>query len=367
MGRQHVGAAEVLVDGTIVAGDLLLDDGVIVDVVPPRPGAHGMAVAGFIDVQVNGFAGVNFTTADRPGYALAGAAMARHGATSYLPTIPTAAPDAYPQALAAAADAIASAPPGARPLGLHLEGPFLSPHRPGAHTVAHLRAAETALLEELLAGAPVAMMTLAPELPGADELIRTLLTHGVIVSAGHTDADAEAAHVAFDSGVTMVTHLWNAQRQITSREPGLAGAALQRSDVFVGLIADLVHLSAETLWLSATAAGDRTVVVTDANTFAGLAPGAYGDDAHPVTVTDAVRLANGTLTGSAVGLDQCVRNLVAVGIDLIAAVSAVTVAPAAVLGRDDIGHLRQGARADIVVLDDNLQIERVLVDGNDST
>jgi len=366
MGRQHVGAAEVLVDGAIVAGDLLIDDGFVVGVVPSGPGARGLAVAGFIDVQVNGFGGVSFTTADRAGYALAGSAMARHGVTSYLATIPTAAPDAYAPALAEAADAIAAPPPGARPLGLHLEGPFLSPHRPGAHTVAHLRAPDADLLERLVAHAPVAMMTLAPELPGADHLIRSLKNWGIVVSAGHTDADAETANVAFDRGVTMVTHLWNAQRQITSRAPGLAGAALRRSDVFIGVIADLVHLSAETLWLSATAAGDRTVAVTDAAAFAGLAPGTYGDDDHQLTVTDAVRLADGTLAGSAIGLDQAVRNLVAVGIDPIAALSAVTVAPAAVLGRSDIGHLRPGARADVVVLSDDFQIERVLVDGRDA-
>ncbi len=158
-------------------------------------------------------------------------------------------------------------------------------------------------------------MTLAPELDGAKEVIDLLRRQGIVVSAGHTDATAAEAHVAFDTGVTMVTHLWNAQRQITSREPGLAGVALTRSDVFVGLIADLVHLSAETLALSLAAAGARAFVVTDAAWAAGLPDGTHHLDGRAVVVGDgAVRLPDGTLAGASVGLDACLRNVVAVGL-----------------------------------------------------
>ena len=146
----------------------------------------------------------------------------------FLPTIPTTAPDTYASALAAAADVIAEPPPGARPIGIHLEGPFLSPKRPGAHRPEWLRPPDCALASAFCDAGPIALMTLAPELDGAGELIDLLRRRGVVVSAGHSDATAAEAYAAFDAGVTMVTHLWNAQRQITSREPGLAGVALAR-------------------------------------------------------------------------------------------------------------------------------------------
>jgi N-acetylglucosamine-6-phosphate deacetylase len=208
-------------------------------------------------------------------------------------------------------------------------------------------------------------MTVAPELDGAAELIAYLLSRGVIVSAGHTDATSQQAHAAFDLGVRMVTHLWNAQRQITSREPALAGAALSRPDVFVGVIADGVHLARETLVLTMAAAGERAVVVTDAASAAGLPDGEHVLDGRTVIVRDGgVRLPNGTLAGSAFGMDALVRNMVACGLTTERALDAVTTAPAAVLGRTDVGALAVGARADVVVLTDDLTIADVLVAGH---
>jgi N-acetylglucosamine-6-phosphate deacetylase len=356
------------VDGEWVAGDVTID-GDMIDAIGMTPaGTGGSAVPGFVDLQVNGFAGVSFTTCDRQGFGVAATAIARHGVTSFLPTIPTAAPDRYADALAAAADVVDDPPPGARSLGVHLEGPFLSPQRPGAHNPGWLRPPDLATAQRLVAAAPVALMTLAPELEGAKEVIDLLRRRGTVISAGHTDATAAEAHVAFDAGVTKVTHLWNAQRQITSREPGLAGVALTRRDVFVGLIADLVHLSAETLALSLAAAGPRAVVVTDAAWAAGLPEGTHHLDGHDVVVGDgAVRLPDGTLAGASVGLDDCVRNVVSVGESLEAALHAVTTAPAAVLRHPDLGRLAPGGRADVVVLDDALTITRVLVGGVEVT
>ena len=360
----RLGVATALVDGEWVAGDVVVDDGVVRDVGVTPAGKHGCAVPGFVDVQVNGFAGVSFTACDRAGFDRAAATIATHGVTSFLPTIPTARPDEYPAALELAARAVADPSPGARPLGVHLEGPFLSVTRRGAHQSEWLRAPDVSLASDLLSRAPVTVMTLAPELDGAAAVIDLLRSRGVVVAAGHTDATGEQAHLAFDDGVAMVTHLWNAQRPITSREPGLAGVALTRPGVFVGIIADLVHVCAETLALSLHALGERAVIVTDAAAAAGLPTGEHDTGGRTVVVRDrAVFLPDGTLTGAAVGLDACVRNAVRVGRSLAQAVHAVTAAPARAIGRDDIGQMRPGARADVVVLDDELAVRQVLVAG----
>ncbi len=366
MNAHLLGVRSAYVDGVWVDGDVVLRDGAIVEVGRLPAGGEGRAVPGFVDLQVNGFAGVSFTTCDSEGFERAALAMAARGTTSFLPTIPTTARRRYPSAMRVAGDAIRRPGPGARPLGIHLEGPFLSPKRRGAHELTDLVDPDPECLDELLRLGPVAMMTLAPELPGAGRLIDMLVERNVVVSAGHSDASTVEAHAAFDRGVTMVTHLWNAQRQITSREPGLAGAGLARRDVHVGIIADLVHLAAETLTLSVTAAGARAVAVSDASSVAGLAEGDHEVDGQLVTVRDgAVRLRDGTLAGSAAGLDCAVRNLAMCGLGLERAIDMVTSSPATAIGRRDIGRLGVGTRADVVVLADDLSIARVLVGGRD--
>lgn len=362
---RRLGVEAALVDGGWIAGDVVVDGGMVLAIgVSGRGGAGRRAVPGFVDLQVNGFAGVSFPACDDNGFERAAIAMAECGVTSFLPTIPTAAPDSYANSLVVAAAAIERPGAGARALGVHLEGPFLSPLRPGAHNPAWLRAPDVALAATMCETAPIAVMTLAPELDGAADLIAYLRTRGIRVSAGHSDATSAQAHIAFDQGVTMVTHIWNAQRQITSREPGLAGAALARSDVYVGIIADGIHLANDTLIVTMAAAGERAVVVTDAAAAAGLPDGEHAIGGRPVIVGGgAVRLPNGTLSGSAFGMDELVRNLVSCGVTLERAISAVTRAPAAALGRNDVGRLAVGERADVVVLDDNLSVSAVLVGG----
>ena len=192
-----------------------------------------------------------------------------------------------------------------------------------------------------LAAGPVKIMTLAPELDGAIALIEHLRRRGVVVPLGHTDADAAQAHAGFDVGASMVTHLWNAQRPIASRDPAVGGTALARRDVFVGIIADLVHVAIETLTFSIAAAGERIVVVTDAVPAAGF--GTRG----------AMRLSDGTLAGSACPMDVALRNLLACGLSLERAVAACTLAPSRVMADDRIGQLT-GGPADIVVVDVDL-------------
>ena len=195
-------------------------------------------------------------------------------------------------------------------------------------------------------------------------MIEELLHRGVVVSAGHTDAVASEAREAFDRGVSMVTHLWNAQRQVTSREPGLAGVALTTPGVHTGLIADGIHLSPETLRISIAAAGQRAFLVSDAVSVAGLPDGVYAALGSEVTLRDgAVRLADGTLAGAAAGLDVGVRTLAALGIPVELAIGAATSSPAAALGRADLGSLQVGGPADIVVLGPALEVERTYVAG----
>lgn len=372
MSIRRLGVAAAFVDGAVVPGDVAVDGGIVAAVGISPAGRAGLAVPGFVDLQVNGFAGVDFSHAEAPAVRSALAAMARTGVTACLPTVPTAAPETYPGVLAALGAVIAAPSDGAtRPLGVHLEGPFLNPARRGAHRSEWLRPPDPALADRLLSMAPVALATVAPELPGALALVIHLRRRGVVVSVGHSDADAEAARRAFDAGASMVTHLWNAQRPFTARDPGVAGVALTRPDVHVGLIADLVHLAPETLLLSLGAAGSRAVVVTDALDLAGLGTEAGAATAgrarrRPGRVVDgAVRLDDGTLAGAATSLDVALRNVVGLGVGLPVALATVTVAPARVLGRlaTGLGRLVRGGRADVVVLDQHAAVDTVLVGG----
>jgi len=377
MSPKALGVAEALVDGTRVPGDVLVDDGVVVAVGASPAGRAGLAVPGFVDLQVNGFAGVDLSTADLDGYRTVSEAVGRTGVTSFLATIPTAAPESYDPALAVARDAVGADLPGARVIGVHLEGPFLSPERPGAHRTGWLLPPDPDLCDRWLAAAPVVLMTVAPELDGALDLIGHLCDRGVVVSLGHTDARAATAHLGFDAGATMVTHLWNAQRPITSREPAVGGAGLARDDVVLGIIGDLIHVAADTLRFSIAAAGPRFMLVTDAVALAGTegsppvdSPAATSGTVRTrgATLVDgAVRLPDGTLAGSACSMDQAIRNVVGLGVPLELAVAAATSTPAGALRapHPDLGRLTPDGRADITVLDDGLRVQRVLVAGRE--
>jgi N-acetylglucosamine-6-phosphate deacetylase len=303
-----------------------------------HPAGRGTAVPGFVDLQVNGYAGVDFLTADAPGWHEAARALARDGVTSFLPTLITAPRE---KLLAALARAARLGVPG-----VHLEGPFISERRIGAHPRASRRDPDLALMRELLDAGPVAMVTLAPELPGADALIAELTGRGVIVSLGHSAATAEEAAEAVVRGARCVTHVFNAMGGIWAREPGLAGFALGDPRVTVLCIADGVHLHDATLRVVAAAARKRLVLTTDAVADEGRAT-----------------LADGTLAGGLGTLAEAVRRLVSLGVPLPDAVDAASGAPARLLGREDVGTLRPGARADVVVLDDDLAVRQVLVAG----
>jgi N-acetylglucosamine-6-phosphate deacetylase len=362
----RLGVSASVVDGELLEGDVSLDGSMIAAVGVHPAGRAEVAVPGFVDPHINGFAGVDFFAATGDDYRRAAEALAATGVVAFQPTFVSAPAADYrePLAVAAAARERFAEAPLPRVLGVHLEGPFLDPRWAGAHDPAHLLSPDPELATELCRLGPVTMMTLAPELPGALELIDRLVADGVVVSCGHSDADAEAAHAAFDRGARAVTHIHNAHRRWRARDPGLAGVALARADVFVQAIVDRVHLAPETAYAAFLAAGPRFCLVTDAVAAAAAPPGSYRLGGRAVRAEGgAARLPDGTLAGSVLTMDRALRNLVAAGASLPAAAAAGSVAPARLLGRDDFGRLQPGRPAHLVVLDDRLEVERTLIGG----
>jgi len=329
-----------------------------------------LVVPGFVDIQCNGAVGVDITADPERLWEVA-AALPRWGVTSWLPTVVTAPLAIRARALAA----LHAGPPrgwdGVRPfavpLGLHFEGPFLAPERRGAHPAEHLRAPDPSLVadEGWSRRSGVALVTLAPELPRAPDVVRELVAAGVVVSAGHSSASAAEATAAIDAGVTAVTHLFNAMGPLHHRDPGLAGVALSDERVRVGAIADGIHLHPATVALAARALGDRLCLVTDAVAALGMPAGRVPLGVLEAFATDdGVRLVDGTLAGSDLSLDRAVRNLMAfAGVSLPAAVAAVTAAPAALLDIGDRGVVRPGAVADLALLDTGGGVVATVVGG----
>ena len=334
-----------MVRGELVPGDVEVEDGRVAAVGLAGDGT-GTAVPGFVDLQVNGYGGIDLLT-EPERWPEVDATLAELGVTTWQPTLISAPPTQTVHAL------------GGLGLGAHLEGPFLG--RPGAHPVDCLRDPDLELMRGFLAAGKVTTVTVAPELPGALELIDELDRAGIVVSLGHSAADAATAHAAFDRGAQTVTHLFNVMAPFGHREPGLAGAALARDDVFVQLICDGVHLADELVLIAWRAARGRLAVVSDSIAAAGVGDGTFrlgGVEVHVeggVSTTPEGLLAGGTST-----VPEALRRLVGLGIPLTEAIDAATRVPARILGRTDIGTLEPGAGADIVVLDDQLRVTRVL-------
>ncbi len=358
----RLGVEAALVRGVLVAGDVDVEEGVIVDVGLAGGTGGRIAVPGFVDLQVNGFGGVDFLAAATEDYVRAGEALLLTGVTAYQPTFITASESTL-------VDALHAVPAnGARPriLGAHLEGPFLSPERLGTHPQAHRRDPDLDLLERLLEPGGVTEMTIAPELPGAGAVISRLLERGVVVSAGHTNATAAEAHEAFDLGVSTVTHLFNAMRPFRQRDPGVVGVALTRGDVFVQMIVDGHHLADETVRLAWATGGGRLALVTDATAGASNGGGIYQLGEVEIEVADGPPTReDGVLAGTVLTMIDAVRNVHALGISLEDAIGAATAVPSRILGRTDVGVLEPGGPADIVVIDDRLDIVHVLCAGEE--
>lgn len=368
---------------TIVAGRLVLEDRVVAgriavvddritavetvetgDAEPSAASSEPYICPGFVDVHVHGGGGHDAMGGSE---ALDGMArhLLRHGITSFLPTAVTAPLDR----IVAFADVVRAWLPtaprdGAEPLGFNLEGPFLAVARRGAHDPAYLQVpAETPrpVLESLVEG--LRLVTIAPELPGALDLIAWLRGRGVAISVGHSAATLDEARAGFRAGGTTTTHLFNAMTGVDHRAPGVAVAALLDDQAYVELIADGVHVHVA-LWelIMRLKPIDRVLLVSDAIALAGTGDGQGRIGGLEVEVVgNRVTLAGTTtLAGSVLTLDVAVRNLVASGLQLPAAVAAATRNPLTMLGVSDRGRLAAGQGADLVELDAELRVRRVM-------
>lgn len=362
--------------GSLVSGAVVIEgDRIAAVLTDPRDGnlpadvrQAAIIAPGLIDLQVNGGWGVEIGP-DASAFCTLSAQLPATGVTSWLPTFITHPAADYPAVFAAYHDAVSG--PGAAPVGLHLEGPFLAPARKGAHRIDWIgaAAANDALLEQFAAEPAVRLVTLAPEVPGGLNRIARLVEAGIVVSLGHSDATYEDVATAIDAGATMVTHLFNAMSPLGHRAPGLAGSALASDRLIAGLIADGIHVHAAALQIAIRAKGpERIALVSDMMSAAGMPPGGYELGGQSV-ITDgiAARLPDGTLAGAVLTMDQAVRNIaVWTNCGPAAAIRMATETPAASLRLTDRGTLAPGARADLCLFDETLHVVGTVIGGRTS-
>jgi N-acetylglucosamine-6-phosphate deacetylase len=362
---------------------VLVEHGRVVDIstrssrqVPARVSTsdfgHSVMAPGYIDLHIHGSAG--YDVMDAEALPAIEQLLARHGVTSYFPTTVTAPMDVTLRALERLADAIekrernnADGKIRALPLGIHLEGPFISHARRGVHPPENLLAPTLPLFEQFWQAARghIRMMTIAPELEDALEVIAEAARRGVCVSLGHSDADFEAAERGIAAGARHATHTFNAMRPLDHRSPGILGAVLTDHRVSADIIADGVHLDPAIVKLFANAKGAaQTVLITDAISATGMPDGRYRLGSFEVDVRDGKCMADGKLAGSVLTMDRAVRNLARFAEwDLPQAVAAASQNPARVARIANKGVLAVGADADFVVLNSEGEVLRTFVGG----
>lgn len=357
----------VLPDRTVGPAWVVVGSGRIVDVgtgEPPVPAAMDLGdvtlAPGFVDQHVHGGGGASF--ADGPAAVARAVTFHRtHGTTTLVASLVSEASDVLRTQVEALADSVEAGLLD----GIHLEGPWLAESRCGAHDPAVLRDPEPAEVESLLAAGrgAVRMVTLAPERRGALAAVRLLRQAGVVVAVGHTDADYDTVRAAQAAGADVATHLFNAMPDVHHRRPGPVPALLTDPGTVVELVCDGVHLHDGVALLAIDAAGpDRVALITDATAAAGAGDGEIRLGSLAVRVVDGTaRLADGgALAGSTLTMDAALRRVVAAGVPLADAVLMAATVPARVLGRPDRGRIAPGCRADLVVLDADLRVRRVM-------
>lgn len=328
----------------------------------------GWIAPGFIDTHIHG--GLDFDTMDATTDALDAIAahLVRHGVTAWLPTTVACEPELLDRILTAVATVRNSEPAGARVLGAHLESNFLAPKYKGAQPADCLRPVRDAALGAVLSrhAGTIRLLTMAPELEGADALIRELVTAGVVVSVGHSDATYSQVLEAVTAGSTRVTHLCNAQRGFHHREPGVLGAGLVCDTLFTEVIADLEHVHPAGLDIAYRCKGpSRLMLVSDAVRGTGLPPGEYELGGQRTFLDGRTsRFADGTIAGSVITLDRAVKNMVEqVRVPVHEAIAMASEVPARSLGLEDVGQVRSGLLADLVVLSPSLDVRATFVAG----
>lgn len=323
----------------------------------------GYIIPGFVDLQVNGAFGIDIAT--HPGrLEQLSRKLVDTGVTSYLPAIISLPRNRYGPVLAQLDSAMGK---GAEVLGVHLEGPFINPDKRGVHRSENIIPPDPELLEGMLDSTMVRMLTLAPEIPGANGLVELALNRGVTVSLGHSAAGFEVAYKALNAGASSVTHLFNAMSPLHHRDPGLSGAALTHPQAACGIIADKKHVHPAILQLAFQTLGpDRLYLVTDAVSAAGMASGEYTLAGERIFLDNGVpRLRTGTIAGSALTMNEALKNMMEItGCTIAEAVRMTSTTPARVIGEENRkGRLTPGYDADIVVLSPRLQVEAVWVKG----
>jgi len=333
----------------------------IVSIVPDAQARGPILLPGFVDLHVHGAKGVDIMAGGNSAETVA-RAHARHGTTSLLGTTMTAKVRAIETALQGLRGVMdAPAPDAARVLGVHLEGPYISLHKLGAQP-AEVLAATLAQVSEFHAMAPIRVLTLAPEVPGHLELIPALTALGIRVQLGHSAGTYEDGVAALRAGAAGFTHLYNGMSSLRHREPGMVGAALAHAE-YAELIPDLEHVHPGAL-LAALRCIPRAYGVTDATAATGMPDGEYALGTQRVyKCLGCVRLATGSLAGSALTMDQALCNFVSLGLDLADASRRLSRFPADFIGATDRGRIEVGAYADLVAVDDNLNVEQVFLEG----
>lgn len=352
--------------GAIAEGWVEIRGGMIVDLgagKPPRVPSErhsGLIAPGLVDLQVNGGSGVQVTDGHAALDRLEATLLA-HGVTSYLPTVISASDEASSRTVGELEQRVAD--PASPAVGVHLEGPFLSPGHRGVHRAELLRAPARGL-PPAYASAAVRLVTLAPELDGALDLVRVLAARGVAVSLGHSGAAAATAAAAFSAGAALVTHVFNAMAPLRHRDPGLVGAALVHDSAHVAVIADGHHLDPLVLELVRRASGRRVVLISDSSPAAAAPPGRYqlGELAIERTADGIVQTTSGVLAGSAILLDDAVRRWATLTQATLAeAIAAASEAPARAIALQ--APFVPGAPADLLLLDDDGAVVRVMRHG----
>lgn len=370
--KTYIAGRRLKPEGGFTEGYVIIEGGTIAEAGsgrPPMPPTvslppEAVILPGFIDLQINGGFGTDLAL-DPQGIRPLSQRLQERGVTAFLPTIISSPINTYPDVLKACD--LTSSKRGAQPLGLHLEGPFLNPVRRGAHEESYLCLPTLENLSRLIQPAKVRLISLAPELPGGMEAIGRIREAGILPGIAHSDASYEEAKQAFEAGIEYGVHLFSAMLPLLHRQPGLVGALLEKSSPRFGIIADGIHLHPMILrMIYACRGAEGITLVSDAAPPAGMTPGTYTLGSKEVMMDGKqVNLPDGTLAGSAIFMDDAVRNMVRLGVcDLASAAQMASLTPAKVLGIDNYkGKIAPGFDADLVILNRDLGVEMTIISG----